>query len=225
MTDKSTTPETTHSNPEDTREVPSDVEQPREPSLSKTVDEEASEATAADSKDVDRETKGELDASGASGVSDVTDDADRPPGDDVLESPEPAAAAPTGGFAAGAAAVVSAGLGLASLTGTSLGDMLQSRRELIGQIETSTGGSSDQINAFYSAPWHTAAVLNGVFAFAAVIIGGVLLAAHARRADTRPWTKAVALGGVILGAIGLLVAGGMYLDLFASTPELPEGPS
>ncbi|WP_328724268.1 hypothetical protein [Streptomyces sp. NBC_00259] len=145
----------------------------------------------------------------------ASDDAD----DDFPDTPADIASA--GGFAAGAAAVVSAGLGICSLTGTSLTDMLRSRKELIGQIEASTGGGGDQINAFYSAPWHTAALVNGVFALAAVVIGGVLLALHAQRADTRPWVKSVALGGVIVGAIGLFIAGGMYLDLFASTPELP----
>ncbi|MEU6081363.1 hypothetical protein [Streptomyces sp. NPDC047108] len=144
--------------------------------------------------------------------------------DDVLDTSVDTA--PAGGFAAGAVAVVSAGLGLCSLTGTPLGDMLRARKELIGQIEANTGGAGgaggDQIDAFYGAPWHTAAFMNGVFALAAVVIGGVLLALHAGRADTRPWVKAVALGGLVLGAIGLLVAGGMYFDLFASKPELPQ---
>lgn len=135
-----------------------------------------------------------------------------------------AGTAPAGGFAAGAAAVVSAGLGLCSLTGTALGDMLRARKELMGQIEASTGGGGDQIAGIYSAPWHTAALLNGFFAFAAVVVGGALLAVHAKRADTRSWVKAVALGGVILGAFGLVVAGGMYFDLFAAKPELPAAP-
>lgn len=136
-----------------------------------------------------------------------------------------AAPAPTGGFAAGAAAVVSAGLGLCSLTGTALGDMLRARKELMGQIEASTGGGGgDQIGSIYSAPWDTTALLNGFFAFIAVVVGGALLAVHAKRADTHPWVKAVALGGVALGALGLIVAGGMYLDLFASKPELPAAP-
>lgn len=133
--------------------------------------------------------------------------------------------APAGGFAVGAVAVVSAGLGLCSLMGTSLADMLRARKEIIGQIDAASGGGGDQINAFYSAPWHTAALLNGLFAVSAVVIGGVLLAVHARRPDTGTWTKSVALGGVVLGALGLLVAGGMYFDLFAATPELPEAPS
>ncbi|MGP3924298.1 hypothetical protein [Streptomyces sp. 8N616] len=188
--------ETTDRIPESVREATANPETPLEPSLDKATDEEGEDTHASDEVD-----------------------------DDFLD--DPADTAPASGFAAGAAAVVSAGLGLCSLTGTALGDMLRSRKELIGQIETSTGGGGggggggDQINAFYSAPWHTAALVNGVFALAAVVIGGVLLAVHARRSDTRPWVKAVALGSVVLGAIGLLVAGGMYLDLFASTPELP----
>lgn len=125
------------------------------------------------------------------------------------------------GFGAGAAAVVSAGLGLSSLTGTSIGDMLRYREEIVGQIESATGGGGDQVEALYGAPWHMAALVNGSFALVAVLIGGMLLATRARSADTRAWVKAVALGGVVLGAIGLVVAGGMYFDLFAGQPEMP----
>ena len=136
-----------------------------------------------------------------------------------------------GGFGAGAAAVVSAGLGLCSLTGTSLSEMLRERKQMIGQIEASAqppsggGGGGDQISALYGAPWHASALLNGVFALLAVVVGGVLLALVAKRAETRSWVKAVALGGLILGAIGLLVAGGMYFDLFAGPPKVPGQPS
>ncbi|MEU2159289.1 hypothetical protein ABZ532_30500 [Streptomyces sp. NPDC019396] len=130
----------------------------------------------------------------------------------------------TGSFAAGAVAVVSAGLGLCSLTGTPLSDMLRSRKELIGQIEASIGGGGDRIEGFYGAPWHTAALVNGIFALGAVVIGGVLLALHTGRTGTRPHVRAVALGGVLLGTTGLLIAGGMYMDLFASAPELPSSP-
>jgi hypothetical protein len=58
------------------------------------------------------------------------------------------------GTTSGAAAVVSAGLGLSSLTGTGLGDMMRSRQEIIGQIEASVGGGAgvDQIDTFYGAP-------------------------------------------------------------------------
>lgn len=135
------------------------------------------------------------------------------------------ATASFGGVVAGVGAVVSAGLGLSSVTGTSLGDMLRSRKEIVGQIEASTGGGGDQVEAFFGAPWHTAALVNGIVALVAIVIGGVALATLTGRADTRPWVKAVALGGMVLGAIGLLVAGGMYFDLFADQPVLPAGPA
>lgn len=140
-------------------------------------------------------------------------------------------AAPRRSVGAGAAAVVSAGLGLCSLTGTSFGEMLRERKQLIGQIESSAqgpqggGSGADQINALYGAPWHAGAMVNGFFALIAVVVGGVLLATVAKRAETSSWVKAVALGGVVLGGIGILVAGGMYFDLFASAPEMPAAPT
>ncbi len=125
-------------------------------------------------------------------------------------------------------AVLSAGLGLASLTGTSFSDMLRERKSLIGQIESSAQGSggsaADQVNSLYGAPWHAAAVVNGIFAALAVVVGALLLAALTGRSRTRSWVKAVGLGGVLLGLVGLLVAGGMYFDLFAAQPEVPAAP-
>lgn len=129
-----------------------------------------------------------------------------------------------GGIAAGAAGVVSAGLGLASVTGTPLSEMLRTREELVGQLEGGGGGIDDQINAFYSAPWHAAALVNGLFALVAVAVGGVLLTLYTRRGGAPSWVRAVALGGVVLGVLGLLVSAGMYLDLFAGPPEAPEMP-
>lgn len=138
---------------------------------------------------------------------------------------ESTATGATGGFVAGAVATVGAGLGLSSLTGTPLGNMLRSRAEIVGQIKASTGGGGDPVEAFYSAPWHTAALVNGIFAVIAVVLGGgVLLTASVRNNSIRPWVKAVALGGVLLGVLGLLVAGGMYFDLFAGRPEMPAMP-
>lgn len=135
------------------------------------------------------------------------------------------------GAAAGASAIVSAALGLASLTGTSLSEMLRERAQMKAQIEASAqqqgGGASpaDQITAAFSTPWHATALFNGVFALLAVVVGGVLLARVANRADTRSWVKSVALGGVILGVIGLLVAGGMYFDILAGPPSAPSAPA
>lgn len=124
----------------------------------------------------------------------------------------------------GGIALVSSGLGLSSLIGNPLSDMLRARQEIVGQIEAGAGGGGDQIEAFYGAPWHTTALINGIIALVAVVIGAVVLFAHARRADKRPWVTALAVGGVVLGLLGVLLAGGMYLDLFAAQPELPAAP-
>lgn len=147
--------------------------------------------------------------------------------------PEPAvpsdsAAANTGASRSGSGilggiAVVSSGLGLSSLIGNPLSDMLRAREEIVGQIEAGTGGG-DQIEAFYGAPWHTSALVNGVIALVALVIGAVVLLAHMRSSDKRPWVTALAVGGMVLGLLGLLLAGGMYLDLFAAQPELPAAP-
>ncbi|MGP3986412.1 hypothetical protein [Streptomyces sp. 3N207] len=151
-------------------------------------------------------------------VDDEYDDADF----DTLESPKDRRS----DWAGGAVAVVSAGLGLASLTGTSFSEMLRERKSLIGQIESgaqggSGGSAADQVNSVYGAPWHAAAVVNGIFALLAVVVGGLLLATLSGRPEARGWVKAVSLGGVLLGVIGLVVAGGMYFDLFAAQPEVP----
>ncbi|MCC5037077.1 hypothetical protein DMH02_028865 [Streptomyces sp. WAC 00631] len=157
----------------------------------------------------------------AEGTAPAADTGAEDDGPDVPADAAPARTASGTGFGAGAAAVVSAAFGLCSLTGTSVGQMLHARKELIGQIEASSGGGGDQIEAYYSVPWHTAALLNGIFALLAILVGGLLLALHAQRAGTRSWVKSVALAGLVLGAVGLLVSLGMYFDLFANAPELP----
>lgn len=138
--------------------------------------------------------------------------------------PKPAGTAASGSFVTGALGLVSAGLGLASLTGTSIGDMMRARQELLGQITAATGGQIDQIDALYGSPWSTVALVNGTIAVLAVIVGAVVLGVRGRAAGTPNWVKAVALGGTVLGVIGLLVSLGMYFDLFAAAPQLPAMP-
>ncbi|MFD7665785.1 hypothetical protein [Streptomyces sp. NPDC059788] len=135
-------------------------------------------------------------------------------GDAVADAP-PAAA--TASVASGAGAVVAAGLGLASLTGTWLGTVLAERQTLLGQIKLQTGKATDQIGTVYGAPWHTHALVNGLFALLAVVVAGLVLT------RTRPaWVRAVAWGGLALGVVGIIVSAGMYFDLFASLPTLPK---
>ncbi|MEU7258797.1 hypothetical protein AB0B21_23705 [Streptomyces rimosus] len=144
-------------------------------------------------------------------------DEDREEPEDAEEDVPPAAATATGSVASGAGAVVAAGLGLASLTGTWMGTVLAERQTLLGQIKLQTGKATDQIGTVYGAPWHTHALVNGLFALLAVVVAGLVLT------RTRPaWVRAVAWGGLALGVLGIIVSAGMYFDLFASLPTLPK---
>ncbi|SNS75544.1 hypothetical protein [Actinacidiphila glaucinigra] len=148
--------------------------------------------------------------------SDESDDADEPETTGTADAP-----AAHAGVVPGAAAVVGAALGLASLTGTWLGTVLAERRQLIGQINTSSGSPAQQIEQIYGAPWHTTAAVNGVCALVAlVLLGAVLLAGR----NSAPWVRAVAWGGLALGVLGLFVAAGTWFDLFGGLPTVAETP-
>ncbi|MFI1394776.1 hypothetical protein [Streptomyces sp. NPDC020681] len=137
--------------------------------------------------------------------------------EDTADSPEDAEVTPVAsGLGAAAAGVVSAGLGVVALSGSWVGKVASERQTLIGQIKTSQGGNaSQQISAIYGDAWHTTALVNGVFAFLALVVGLVVL--------TRPqqpgWVRAFAVAGAALGALGVLFSIGMYFDLFLSLPS------
>ncbi|MFF9429879.1 hypothetical protein [Streptomyces sp. NPDC014746] len=132
-----------------------------------------------------------------------------------LEADADAGRAATG-IGAGAAAVVSAALAAVALTGTWTGKVVSERETLIGQIKTSNGGSpAQQISEIYGDAWHSTALVNGVFALLALIVG-VLVLTLPRRA---PWVRSVAVAGAVLGGLGLLLSAGTYFDLFLSLPS------
>jgi hypothetical protein len=168
-----------------------------------------------DSDDTPDETDATTDESDES-----TDEADEA---DDGEPDEPA----SGGLssvAAGAAAVVGAGLGLASLTGTWLSDLMSSRQELIGQIHGQTATPAEQVAAIYGTPWHTTALFNGFFALAAILVAGgaLVIPTFSRNSEESPtWVRAVALGGLALGTIGLVIAALMWFDVFTELPAVP----
>ncbi|OWA24777.1 hypothetical protein B9W61_09765 [Streptomyces sp. CS057] len=127
------------------------------------------------------------------------------------------------GVGAGAAAVVSAALGVVALTGAWTGRVAAERETLIGQIQTAGGGSAaQQISEIYGDAWHTTALVNGVFAVLALLVGVFVLVRPAFGAPSeRPqptWVRAVALAGVALGVLGVLISAGMYFDLFVALP-------
>ncbi|SDP77135.1 hypothetical protein SAMN04487981_13911 [Streptomyces sp. cf386] len=126
------------------------------------------------------------------------------------------------GVGQGAGAVVSAALGLVSLTGGWIGTVAAARETLVGQLETASNASvAQQIKEVYGDAWQTSAVWAGVFALAALIVGVVVLARPAFGAPGKPqatWIKSVAWGGVALGVIGLLLAVLKYTDALLGLP-------
>ncbi|GGY87306.1 hypothetical protein GCM10010365_01560 [Streptomyces poonensis] len=126
------------------------------------------------------------------------------------------------GVGQGAAAVVSAGLGLISLSGSWLGTVAQARESLFGQLETAADASvGTQIQEVYGDSWNANALVAGVFALVALIVGVVVLVRPAFGAPDRsqaPWIKSVAWAGVSLGVIGLVLAALKYTDILLSMP-------
>ncbi|MGQ4449471.1 hypothetical protein ACN6LK_007120 [Streptomyces griseus] len=187
------------------------------------------DATAKDplAKDATGTPSGAADATAASDdVADGTDGTDRTAeaddADDEDLEPDPFTEARRG-VGAGAAAVVSAALGVVALTGAWTGRVAAERETLIGQIKTSGGGSAaQQISEIYGDAWHTTALVNGVFAVLALLVGVFVLVRPAFGIPSEKpqpgWVRAVALAGVALGALGVLISVGMYFDLFVALP-------
>lgn len=132
------------------------------------------------------------------------------------------AAALSASAGAGAAALIGAGLGVISLTGTWAGRVAAERQNLIGQIESSRGGSPAQhISRIYGDAWHLTAVVDGTFAVLALLLGIVVLARQAFGASNKPqpvWMRSFAWAAVTLGALGLTISGVLYTDIVASLP-------
>ncbi|MEU2288760.1 hypothetical protein ABZ614_43970 [Streptomyces sp. NPDC013178] len=129
------------------------------------------------------------------------------------------------GVGQGAAAVVSAALGLVSLSGGWIGTIASARQSLVGQLETSSSRSASvakQMQAIYGDAWQATALWAGLFALAALITGVVVLARPAFGAPGKPqapWIKSVSWAGVALGVIGLLLAVLKYSDALLGLPS------
>lgn len=127
------------------------------------------------------------------------------------------------GVGQGAGAVVSAGLGIVSLTGSWIGTVAAARETLVGQLQTSQSATvAKQVKEVYGDAWQTSALWGGLFALLALVVGVVVLARPAFGAPGRPqpaWIKSVAWGGVALGVIGLLLAVLKYTDLLLGLPS------
>jgi hypothetical protein len=130
------------------------------------------------------------------------------------------------GVGLGAGAVVSAALGLVSLTGGWLGTIAAERQSLHAQLEARTSSSqnvSEMLQQGYGDAWNATALWAGAFALAALIVGVVVLARPAFGAPGKPqaaWIKSVAWAGVALGVIGLLLAVVKYTDVLLGVPSV-----
>lgn len=145
--------------------------------------------------------------------------------DDEDDLPEAAREEGPTGVGQGAGAVVSAALGLVSLTGSWVGTVASARQSLVGQLHAQTATSSDVaklLDEGYGDAWKATALWGGVFALIALIVGVGVLARPAFGAPGKPqatWIKSVAWGGVALGVVGLLLAVLKYTDLLLDLPS------
>ncbi|MBZ6209718.1 hypothetical protein KVH31_24800 [Streptomyces olivaceus] len=153
---------------------------------------------------------------------DTPENADDTPVDADAEDGTGTPAGPTG-VGQGAGAVVSAGLGIVSLTGSWVGTVASARESLIGQLETSSSSDVGMlIEKGYGNAWQATAMWGGVFALVALVVGVVVLARPAFGAPGRPqapWIKSVAWAGVALGVIGLLLAVLKYTNVLLGLPS------
>lgn len=182
---------------------------------------EAEKADKADKAETAKDASADkADDSDAQAVSDASDDLVE---DDIEDE---AASGRTSMVGAGAAAIVSVGIGLVSLTGGWVGTIAGARASLVGQMGTAANASvSDQVQAVYGDSWHATALVGGIFAFVGLLVGfGVLLRAAywtPRTVGGNTWVKSTAWAGVSLGVIGLLLAVAKYTDLFLGMPSAP----
>ncbi|MEU1865383.1 hypothetical protein [Streptomyces gardneri] len=177
----------------------------------KTV-ETAPEPKTEGSSEVEAATEATVERDAQAEPAEPADDASD---DDSLDDDELAAETSTG-VGAGGAAVVSAALGAVALTGTWTGKVVSERETLMGQISSQSAPPAQQISEIYGDAWHSTALVNGVFALLALVTAVLVLVLA--RPDRPVWVRAVALGGAVLGGLGLLLSVGTYFDLFLSLP-------
>lgn len=116
------------------------------------------------------------------------------------------------GLVAGAFGFTALALGFVALGGSWIGAVYNSRASAWSQVTAKTATTQTQENQIelsaLTSGWHAQAVLGGIFALAALLFGaGVLAAPSLLLSGKAPaWARAAALGGIVLGLLGLILA-------------------
>ncbi|MGW2030933.1 hypothetical protein [Streptomyces sp. NPDC001811] len=188
------------------------------PAAERTAEEQSAENQAVEEQNAENQAAGDQ-AAENQGAEEAAEAAGGKAGD----ATEAAGGKTPSGVGQGAGAVVSAALGLVSLSGGWIGTVASAREQLVGQLQTSSTASvARQIKEVYGDAWHATALWAGLFALAALITGVVVLARPAFGTPGRPqaaWIKSVAWAGVSLGVIGLLLAVLKYSDALLGLPS------
>jgi hypothetical protein len=195
----------------------------------RTADETATadataQATTDTTADTTAEEKDETGTTGETGTTDEAGATDEAAAADDAEAGDAEGGTPAAsGVGQGAGALVSAALGLISLSGSWVGTVAAAREQLIGQLRTPTSASvATQLKEVYGDSWHTTAVCGGLFALLALVVGVAVLARPAFGSPGRAqaaWIKSVSWAGVILGVIGLLLAVLKFSDALLALPS------
>ncbi|MEV6682305.1 hypothetical protein AB0N09_36415 [Streptomyces erythrochromogenes] len=186
------------------------------------VDLEKSETTqdaAAEAKaDADLAAATDTDADSALTDSALTDaDLDDDFAEDQAEAEQPSQ------VGSAAFAIVSAGLSVVALSGSWVAGIVSERASIAARLELSQAADANaQIAAQFVDPWHTTAMVNGVFSALALIIATFVLALPAFSTPERTlptWVRSVSWAGIGLGALGVLLFVLMYFDLLLAIPK------
>ncbi|MDX3534234.1 hypothetical protein PV721_07605 [Streptomyces sp. MB09-01] len=120
-------------------------------------------------------------------------------------------------------AIVAAGLGVVALSGSWVAGIVSERASIAARLELSQAADANaQIAAQFVDPWHTTAMVNGVFSALALIIATFVLALPAFSTPERilpAWVRSVSWAGIGLGALGVLLFVLMYFDLLLAIPK------
>ncbi|MGW6851059.1 hypothetical protein ACWGCK_20175 [Streptomyces virginiae] len=120
-------------------------------------------------------------------------------------------------------AIVAAGLGVVALSGSWVAGIVSERASIAARLElTQAADANAQIAAQFVDPWHTTAMVNGIFSALALIVATFVLALPAFSSPERilpTWVRSVSWAGIGLGALGILLFVLMYFDLLLAIPK------